>query len=156
MIKNDQQLATSTRKVEELRRASGGASAIERDSIRRLIVEIKTEIREYQAVRGGLVARFDLNELDDIGEALVKARIASGKTQQELGEIVGATQQQVQRDEACGYASASLARVAEVLDALEYRFVGSVHAQSEPALRRETAATRGSGRGLPPTTRRSR
>lgn len=156
MIKNDQQLATSTRKVEELRHASGHAPAAERDSIRRLVADIETEIREYQAVRGGSVTRFELNELDGIGEALIRARIASGKTQRELAEAVGVTQQQVQRDEACAYASASLARVAEVLDALEYRFVGSVHAQSEPALRGETAATRGSGRGLPPPTRRSR
>ena len=46
------------------------------------------------------------------------ARIARGWTQRRLAEELGIAEQQVQRYEATGYSSASLARFADIAEAL--------------------------------------
>jgi HTH-type transcriptional regulator/antitoxin HigA len=56
--------------------------------------------------------------LRGLAEALVKARIARGWTQRRLSDELGVAEQQVQRYEATGYVAASLARLADVADAL--------------------------------------
>jgi hypothetical protein len=59
-----------------------------------------------------------MDTLLDLGSALVSSRRAQGITQHELGERVGATQQQVARWESRAYANVDLARVARVANAL--------------------------------------
>lgn len=49
---------------------------------------------------------------------LIKGRIAAGLTQRQLADRLGLKEQQMQRYEATDYASASLARVSEVIAAL--------------------------------------
>ena len=53
-----------------------------------------------------------------MGELLTKARIARGLTQEELGELLGMTQQQIQRYERNGWQKISLWRLAEAAGAL--------------------------------------
>ena len=53
-----------------------------------------------------------------MGELITKARVARGLTQAELGEILGMTQQQVQRYERDTWQKTSLWRLAEAADAL--------------------------------------
>ena len=59
-----------------------------------------------------------MDTLLDIGTTLVAIRRAHGITQRDLGERVGASQQQVARWEAGAYANVDLARVARVADEL--------------------------------------
>lgn len=59
-----------------------------------------------------------MDTLLDIGPALVGARRAQGITQHDLGERVGASQQQIARWEATAYANVDLARVSRVASAL--------------------------------------
>jgi hypothetical protein len=60
------------------------------------------EISEYEGLKEGRLLSFGVENLDTLGELLAKARIACGLTQAELGEILGMTQQQVQRYERDG------------------------------------------------------
>jgi HTH-type transcriptional regulator/antitoxin HigA len=53
-----------------------------------------------------------------LAEALVMAPVARGWTQRRLADELGVAEQQIQRYEATGYASASLARLARVATAL--------------------------------------
>ena len=52
---------------------------------------------------------------------MIKARVALGMTQKELGEKTGVKEQQIQRDEANQYSSAGFHPIAEVADALEIK-----------------------------------
>ena len=68
-------------------------------------------------LRYGLVDE-PLTKLNDLPQALIRARIASGLSQRELAMRLGLKEQQIQRYEATKYASASLSRVIEVAQAI--------------------------------------
>ena len=80
--------------------------------------DLREQLAAYEALRSGAVRSFEAPSLLDLAEAIVKARIARGWTQRRLADELGVAEQQVQRYEATGYASASLARLADVAAAL--------------------------------------
>ena len=80
---------------------------------------------DFAGGRAAQEARFGGESFPDVVEAsgsgLVFAeffRIAKGRTQRRLAEELGVAEQQVQRYESTGYASASLARLGDVAAAL--------------------------------------
>jgi HTH-type transcriptional regulator/antitoxin HigA len=62
-----------------------------------------------------------LEAVEDLPKALIRARIASGMTQEGLAHKLGVKTQQVQRYEATEYESASFARIRNVVQALGLR-----------------------------------
>jgi DNA-binding XRE family transcriptional regulator len=83
--------------------------------------DLREELTEYETlVNYGndepLV--FELNSLDALPLALIKARIAAKLSHKDLAERLGLKEQQIQRYEATEYASANLARVIEVSQVL--------------------------------------
>ena len=82
------------------------------------IADLDLQLHEYEALRAGAVTNLRVASLADLPDALVRARIGSGLTQQGLAERLGIKPQQVQRDEAEGYATASLQRLHQVMQAL--------------------------------------
>ena len=80
--------------------------------------DLDAEIREYEVLRSGSLTSFEALTLADLAGALVKARIAKGWTQRQLADELSVAEQQIQRYEATGYASASLARLCDVAEAL--------------------------------------
>jgi transcriptional regulator with XRE-family HTH domain len=131
VITNERQLAIARANIE---RFSASLAAIEqglgddgrntlmqemqRDAIAVELEQLRGEVEEYERLRSGDVAEFDLRSLADLPALLIKARIAAGLTQKELAERAGIKEQQVQRYEANGYDGASFTRIAEVADAL--------------------------------------
>jgi Predicted transcriptional regulator with C-terminal CBS domains len=95
-----------------LRRAERDALASQRESLR-------SEIAEYEALRGGKRQVFEASSFEELPRLLIQARIARGMTQKDLAERLGLKEQQVQRYEGTGYASASLSRLRQVVEALE-------------------------------------
>lgn len=79
---------------------------------------LREQLAEYDALREGRLGTLELDSLVQLGEALVKARIAAGMTQRELAEQVGLKEQQIQRYEERRYEQASFARILEIADAL--------------------------------------
>ena len=130
MIRNDKEYRHSkerlTELAAELQRLSKDCRSAERDEVasavidalRMQIEDLEREISEYEDLKEGRLLSFGADDLDSLGELLTKARIACGLTQAELGEILGMTQQQVQRYERDGWQKISLWRLAEVADAL--------------------------------------
>jgi DNA-binding XRE family transcriptional regulator len=130
MIRNDKEYRHSKNQlselVAELQRFSSGRHSAERDEVSSAVVDalrmqiedLEREISAYEDLKEGRLLSFDADDLDSWGELLTKARIACGLTQAELGEILGMTQQQVQRYERDGWQKISLWRLAEAADAL--------------------------------------
>ena len=69
-------------------------------------------------MQSGNIRVFEAKTLGGLAETLVKARIARGWARRQLAEQLGTVEQQIQRYESSGSASASLARLGEVAVAL--------------------------------------
>lgn len=91
---------------------------VERDGMASQIETLQGEVREYEAVRDGPPRNFHLDSFDELPRALIQARIATGLSQKELAGRLSLKEQQIQRYEATEYASASMARVSAVIQAL--------------------------------------
>lgn len=77
--------------------------------------ELQEELAEYEALRSGGQPMLELDSFDELPRTLIRARIASGLTQKELGGRLGLKEPQIQRYEATEYASASLGRLQHVI-----------------------------------------
>jgi ribosome-binding protein aMBF1 (putative translation factor) len=80
--------------------------------------ELREQLAEYEALREGRVAVLELDSLDQLPDALIRARTAAGLTQRQLAARLGLKEQQIQRYEATRYAGATLRRIQAVADAL--------------------------------------
>jgi DNA-binding XRE family transcriptional regulator len=85
------------------------------DSRESFIEEFKEEIESLQK---GNVEQLTLESFNELPQALIKARIVRGLTQEKLAELLHVKPQQVQRDEANLYAGASFTKLLEVQKAL--------------------------------------
>jgi transcriptional regulator with XRE-family HTH domain len=88
------------------------------DALKSQLAELRRETEEYETLKSGQRAILELNSLEELPRALIKARIAAGFSQKELAERLGLKEQQIQRYEDTEYTSASLARLLEVSEAL--------------------------------------
>ena len=133
MIRNRRQAAVARRRHEELMQAARAAEPGQRSSFIALAGDIAEEMREYEAIRAGQITVFEVNGVDDLGDSLVKARLAKGWTQRRLADGLGVSEQMVQKDEMRSYEHAGLARLAEVADVLGYELIGSLRPTSVQA-----------------------
>jgi HTH-type transcriptional regulator/antitoxin HigA len=93
--------------------------AAQRAALEQQLAELEAEIANYENLRSGRVKRLFPENITDIGEKLIEARIAKGLSQKGLGERLGMKEQQIQRYEQERYLTANLTRVAEVAEALQ-------------------------------------
>lgn len=126
MIRNGRQASVARKKYQDLMIAARDSRAENRSSFLSLAEDIASELREYEAIRVGKVNTFAVLGIDQIGDSLVKARLARGWTQQQLAEGLGVSEQMVQKDEARSYEHAGLTRLAEIADILGYELEGSM------------------------------
>jgi transcriptional regulator with XRE-family HTH domain len=92
--------------------------------------ELASAIAGYESLRTSGQMSLELGSLQEIGCALIKARITRGWTQEQLARRLSMPKQQVQRYEATEYSSASLRRVAEVADVLDFGFSANMRSSS--------------------------
>ena len=129
MIKNERQYKitkTSARKFSEaLKSNSLPASKVDPivaqaslAAIASQLAELEHQITEYEALKSGSLKVLEVESLHLLPETLIKARIAAGLSQRDLGSRLGLKEQQIQRYEETNYAGASLARLIEVSRAL--------------------------------------
>lgn len=93
----------------------------ERAALASQLEGLRSELAEYEALRGGRRPGPSPETLDELPQALIEARIAAGLTQRQLAEHLGLKEQQIQRYEATDYAGASLERVRQVARRLGVR-----------------------------------
>ena len=89
-----------------------------REGMESQVADLRQELAEYDALRAGRVRVLELDSLDQLPEALIRARIAARLSQKELAGRLGLKEQQIQRYEATLYAGVSLQRLQEVADRL--------------------------------------
>jgi HTH-type transcriptional regulator / antitoxin HipB len=88
------------------------------DALKSQIDAFKEEIAEYERLRSGTVEKLNFDSLEQLPDALIKARIVRGLTQGQLAASLGLKEQQIQQYESTRYANASLARIMAVHTAL--------------------------------------
>ena len=133
MIKNERQYRISknqarrfSQTLESLRRRSKDSmegthpliAKAQEDALRSQMADLEEELSEYESLRAGNFELRDLKVVSELPTALIKARIAQGLSQRDLAERLKLKEQQIQRYEATDYASASLARIKQVVSAL--------------------------------------
>jgi ribosome-binding protein aMBF1 (putative translation factor) len=98
--------------------------------------DLREELQEYESLTTHVNNEplvFELNSLEALPLALIKARIATKLSQKDLAERLGLKEQQIQRYEATEYASANLARVIEISQVLGLKLLST--GQVEVALK---------------------
>ena len=124
MIKSPKELAITKRKAEEAHEGATYATGSARAELERLAARLEAEVQEYKLIVEGRRPWFEIDDIDGLADALTAARLARRLTQKDLADRLGVSEQQVQKDEAGAYERASLARIADIADVLEYRLVG--------------------------------
>lgn len=150
MIKNERQCRITKAQADKLERALAQLAEgpthtarvhpllrkAEAQALQSQLADLRTELQEYEALRAGKRRVLELGSFDDFPRALIQARIASGLTQEQLAARLRLKPQQIQRYEATGYSSASLARVMQVVRALDLRIQERVLLPGSATLRR--------------------
>jgi|HubBroStandDraft_5_1064220.scaffolds.fasta_scaffold04424_2 transcriptional regulator with XRE-family HTH domain len=132
MIGNERQYRITKARADEferglstLKKAEPGTDPlwhkVQQGSMAAQLEDLRGELREYETLRKRGTEAIEVTSFEELLESLVKARIAAGLTQKELGERLGLKEQQIQRYEATGYSSASLDRIKQVVEALGLR-----------------------------------
>jgi ribosome-binding protein aMBF1 (putative translation factor) len=93
----------------------------QRDAAESQLQELQEQIDAYEGLHMGKSKELVLEAMEDLPKTLIRARIASGMTQEGLAHRLGVKTQQIQRYEATEYESASFARVLKVVQALGLR-----------------------------------
>lgn len=132
MITNERQYRITKAHTEKFRAAIGAfdvKAATERtqskvlaraelSALRSEYEALSLQLHEYETLKSGTVEILKASTLTELPKILIRARIAKGFSQRQLAEAMGLREQQIQRYEAEGYASANLQRLAEVANAL--------------------------------------
>ena len=131
MIKNDKQYQVTKSRLQDFKKSMQELETQEIDPLLKelqqkamasQIIDFEEEIKEYERLKEGFTNYVSAENLSDIHEVLIKARIAKKMTQADLAECLEMKEQQIQRYEISNYATASMGRIIEVADALDLRF----------------------------------
>jgi len=80
--------------------------------------ELQEQVEAYERLHVGKSKEVVLEAVEDLPQALIRARIGAGLTQAGLARRLGVKPQQVQRYEATDYEKASFSRILKVVQAL--------------------------------------
>ena len=83
------------------------------------LADLRAQLDEYEQLKSPDLLAVSVASFDELANGLIKARIAAGLSQRALAQRLNLKEQQIQRYEAEGYASASFRRLCEVAQALE-------------------------------------
>jgi ribosome-binding protein aMBF1 (putative translation factor) len=99
------------------------------DPIQSFHLQLQEEVQSYERLKRG---EFDeIWNLQELGQLLISARIASGLSQRQLAEKLGVHESQVSRDERNEYHGVTLERAARILELLGVELRSTVVARSD-------------------------
>lgn len=142
MIKNEKQLQVTLNRIEEFKASIEAIEAsvidpivkvLQINALKSQLDDFYSEVEEYESLKRG--PNQISSTFENIPQMLIKCRIARNWTHADLASHVGLKEQQIQRYEACNYATASFPRLLEIADALDINFSKiQAHFKSEPIL----------------------
>lgn len=88
------------------------------DALRSEHKELAQQLSEYEHIKSAQDRKFHASSLEEIGDVLIKARIAQQLSHKDLAARLGMKEQQVQRYESERFQTASLHRLQEIASAL--------------------------------------
>lgn len=94
------------------------------DALASNIEEMQAEIRAYEDLKAGRT-QIRSASLAELPTVLIRARIAHSWTQKQLADLLGVTEQTIQRYEATEYQGVALARLTRIADTLSVQVVGA-------------------------------
>jgi HTH-type transcriptional regulator/antitoxin HigA len=109
-------------------------AAAQKASYERQVTELTAQVEAYEKLKAGGVTELVADQISEIGENLIAARIARGLTQREFASRAGLKEQQVQRYEKEAYASANLRRLTYLSAVLDVRFKGELQVSRKEEL----------------------
>jgi ribosome-binding protein aMBF1 (putative translation factor) len=134
VIKNEKQYRITKAQVRRFRNALAELACQERpanvtprlwraqsDAAQSQLDQLQEQVTAYESLHIGRAKEVVLEGVEDLPNALIRARIAAGLTQEGLARRLGLKTQQVQRYEATEYESANFARILRVVEALGLR-----------------------------------
>jgi HTH-type transcriptional regulator / antitoxin HipB len=106
MIQNERQYKVTQTKLKELEQASANVEIedsslhprqilSQKNSYNKIIGTLKQELAEYEELKSGRIAIFQIESFNDLPTTLIKDRIALGMTQKELAEKIDTQEQQI-------------------------------------------------------------
>lgn len=116
-----QQFETSLEALDQASSLSPRAKRVQRAAVESVLEDLRSEVAAYRHLHGSGRVEFDFGNVERLPEALVEGRVAAGLSQQELGELVGLSKQQISLYERTRYAGASYARIVEISQAITAR-----------------------------------
>ena len=139
MIKNEKQYRITKAQVRRFQDALGELSrqqrpsnitarlwAAQHDAAQTQMLELQEQVQAYEQLHTSQSKQVVLETIEDLPNALIRARIAAGMTQEGLARRVGLKTQQIQRYEATEYGSASFSRILTVVQSLGLKMPKSV------------------------------
>ncbi|WP_017259514.1 helix-turn-helix domain-containing protein [Pedobacter arcticus] len=124
MIKNNKQKILTEERVSELIKvrskteASKEISKIEKlytlNSFDGMIANLQEELEEYKTLKEGNLKILEAKNLKELPQLIIKARIAQGISQTDLGKRLDIQAQQIQRYEANDYQTISFDRLLQI------------------------------------------
>ncbi len=102
------------------------------DGLESQLESLRREISEYETLCAGNVDSINLTSLQDLPIGLIKARIASGLTQQQLAERLGVKAQQIQRWEHEDYESVGFQKLVDIATALDLNISEHIQLPAKP------------------------
>lgn len=100
------------------------------EPVRSFAAQLRDVIAEYERVRRGELP--SIESVDELGPALVAARVAAGVTQRELAVRLGVHESQVSRDEKNDYHGVTIERASKVLATIGVSFHGTLSVERVP------------------------
>jgi ribosome-binding protein aMBF1 (putative translation factor) len=104
----------------------------EREAMESQLSDLETEVADYESLKSERPAVINVDSFEDLGDGIIKARIASGLSQKALAERLGLKEQQIQRYEAERYSSASFSRIRDVVSSLGVRIRNDILLPAAP------------------------
>ena len=129
MIKNERQYRITKAQANKFAEAIGRVEkapssanplmvTASRAALESQLADLHADIEEYERLRSGNVQLVEVESFQELPAALIRARIAAGLSQKELGERLDMKEQQIQRYEATDYAGASFSTLSAIIKAL--------------------------------------
>lgn len=130
MIKNQKQAGITKGKLAELKKAKEELASkkanydpieyeLAENAVDGLIEDLKKQLHIYQSLVNGKFHCLKPENIEDIPNTLIAARLAQKISQRELADKLGIQEQQVQRYEASDFEGASWSRIVEFANALD-------------------------------------